>query len=63
MYLGFAFILVGLGVFLSSISSLLVIAMFVWYNTKYQILPEEKALEDKFGESFREYKTKVRRWI
>jgi len=63
MYLGFALVLAGLGAFLGNLSSLFVIAMFIWYITKYQIIPEENVLENKFGEGFREYKTKVRRWI
>ena len=63
MYLGFALILVGCGVFLNNMLSLLVVSAFIWFNTKYQILPEEKALEHKFGESFRKYRARVRRWI
>lgn len=63
MYLGFALILIGFGVFLKNILSLLVVVVFIWFNTMYQILPEEKALERKFGESFRKYRARVRRWI
>jgi protein-S-isoprenylcysteine O-methyltransferase Ste14 len=30
---------------------------------RLQIEPEEEALEELFGESYREYKLKVRRWL
>ncbi len=36
---------------------------FIWYMTHFQIIPEEIALEKKFGMEFSEYKSKVRRWI
>jgi protein-S-isoprenylcysteine O-methyltransferase Ste14 len=38
-------------------------ATFVWYMTHFQIRAEEKALEGNFGEQYREYRLKVRRWI
>ena len=36
---------------------------FVWQLTHFQIRSEEKALEEKFGEKYSEYRSKVRRWI
>jgi protein-S-isoprenylcysteine O-methyltransferase Ste14 len=33
------------------------------YITLFQILPEEKAMQDLFGETFEDYKARVRRWI
>jgi protein-S-isoprenylcysteine O-methyltransferase Ste14 len=36
---------------------------FVWQLTHFQIRAEEKALEEKFGEKYSEYRSKVRRWI
>lgn len=37
--------------------------VYVAYVTRFQIIPEEKILESKFGSEFAAYKRKVRRWI
>ncbi len=63
MYLGFALILLAWAIFLSAWPGLLVLAGFVAYMNAFQIKPEEKALEARFGESFIEYKQSVRRWL
>ena len=63
MYLGFAFMLLAWGVYLSNVASLAVIVGFVAYITRFQIVPEERVLESKFGQSFRNYRAKTRRWI
>ncbi len=63
MYLGFVVILLAWGVFLGSALAFLMLPIFVWYIRTFQILPEEKALEDNFGENYKVYKSKVRRWI
>ena len=63
MYVGFVLVLLGFAVYLGSVLSLVVIALFIWSISTYQIIPEEQALEAKFGEVFVEYKKKVRRWV
>lgn len=63
MYLGFLVMLVAWAVFLSSAWALLGPVMFVLYITRFQIVPEEKALRSMFGESFTSYQTSVRRWL
>ena len=63
MYLGFALCLLAWATLIGSYISLVGLPVFIWYITKYQIIPEESALESKFGKSFVEYKNKVRRWI
>jgi protein-S-isoprenylcysteine O-methyltransferase Ste14 len=63
MYLGFLAVLLGLGVFLSNPLVLAPIAIFVLYMTRFQIIPEERALESRFGAEFAAYRTQVRRWI
>ncbi|MDP2636578.1 MAG: methyltransferase family protein [Pseudoalteromonas sp.] len=63
MYVGFAFILLGWGVWLASIWAVLSIIGFVAYLTWFQIMPEERALTEVFGQSYIDYKAKVRRWL
>ena len=63
MYLGFLIGLLGLGVFLSNPLALAPIPLFVLYMTRFQIRPEERALESRFGAEFAAYREQVRRWI
>ncbi|WP_404417147.1 methyltransferase family protein [Marinospirillum sp.] len=63
MYLGFACLLVAWGVYLSSPWLLLVLPLFVLWIYYFQIRPEEKTLENKFGQAFLDYKAKVPCWL
>lgn len=63
MYLGFAIVLLAWVVYLSAWPALLVVVAYVAYITRFQIEPEEKALEARFGEAFLDYKRSVRRWL
>jgi protein-S-isoprenylcysteine O-methyltransferase Ste14 len=63
MYLGMALVLVGLVFLLGNWMTLVGIPVFVVYMTYFQIKPEERVLEQKFGEDFHLYVQKVRRWI
>lgn len=63
MYLGFALILFGGAVFLGSTLSFLVLAGFIYYLNRFQIIPEERALGRIFGPEFEAYCRKVRRWV
>ena len=63
MYVGFLFFLVGWGLFLSNIYSLVLPAGFFLYMNRFQINPEEQALESFFGADYRAYKHRVRRWL
>ena len=62
MYLALALALVAWGCWLASLPALLVVPAFVAYLTRYQILPEERALEAAFGEAFHAYRARVGRW-
>ncbi|WP_271077927.1 methyltransferase family protein [Aurantiacibacter sp. MUD61] len=63
MYLGMALLLFGWGLWLGNYASVACVALFVAYITGFQIIPEEAALEQKFGAQFAAYRQKVRRWI
>lgn len=63
MYLGMSLILLATSIFSGAWLGLLLILIFIGYITLFQILPEEKAMQDLFGETFKDYKARVRRWI
>ena len=63
MYLGLLFVLLAWGLFLSNLYSLVLSASFVLYMNRFQIQPEERALESSFGAEFLAYKNQVRRWL
>jgi protein-S-isoprenylcysteine O-methyltransferase Ste14 len=63
MYLGLLCFLVAYGLYLGNLLTCWVLPLFVWYMNRYQIIPEEEVLREKFGEQFERYKSEVRRWI
>ena len=63
MYLGMALVLLGWATYLSSIAALAVLPLFIVYITRFQIAPEERALEARFGAEFARYRKAVRRWL
>ena len=63
MYVGFAMLLLGWGIFLANPVSLLVLLCFTVYMNRFQIIPEESALQSLFGSDFQAYRAKVRRWL
>lgn len=63
MYLGMLLALAAWALVLPSWVALAVLPMFVIYMNRFQILPEERVLREKFGAPYGEYLRKVRRWI
>jgi len=63
MYLGMLLVLLGYAVNLAALSSYLTLGLFVVYMNQFQIKPEERHLEQKFGADYSDYKNKVRRWL
>ena len=54
--------LLGLWICLGSLTLVFVDPLFSWLIQEVFIKEEERMLEDKFGEDYREYKATVRRW-
>ena len=63
IYLGMVVMLLGWLMFLHNWLSAVGVVIFVMFITKYQIRPEEEALEKIFGEEYMRYKMNTRRWI
>lgn len=63
MYLGMAMLLTGWALWLGHPLALFGPAVFVLVLTELQIKPEERALEEIFGEEFRAYRDRVPRWL
>lgn len=63
MYLGMAVMLLGWTLILGHPGGLAGLALFVAYIGRFQIQPEERALQTLFGDAFTAYRARVRRWI
>jgi protein-S-isoprenylcysteine O-methyltransferase Ste14 len=63
MYVGMATWLLGWAAFLEAPVALLGPLAFAAYITRYQIVPEERALAARFGAAFEAYCRSVRRWV
>ena len=62
MYLGMSIMLIGFGVIFGAKLTVCLLALFVLYITIFQIMPEERAMEEKFSD-WKDYCSKVRRWL
>jgi protein-S-isoprenylcysteine O-methyltransferase Ste14 len=63
MYVGFTMVLLAWALFLASPLALAGPVIFALFITRFQILPEERALNAKFGRDFAAYQAQVRRWL
>jgi len=63
MYLGMAGFLLAWCFYLANPVNVSLFFLYIFFMTQFQIKPEEQALTELFGEDFRKYSRKVRRWI
>jgi protein-S-isoprenylcysteine O-methyltransferase Ste14 len=63
MYVGMAVMLFGWAAFLGSAWLALGPVAFVLFTTRFQIVPEERAMRGRFGEAYAAYTRRVRRWV
>lgn len=63
MYLQMLLLCAGVAIILSNYWILLLTPLCAWSLYRFAIAPEEAYLERKFGEPYREYKRRVRRWL
>ncbi len=63
MYLGMLLIAFSSVAYYGSAWCLIAIIAFIGYINRFQIKPEERAMEKLFGQEFSTYKSKTRRWL
>lgn len=63
MYVGMALLLLSWAVYLSAVLPFAGPLLFALYITRFQIQPEERALQAIFGEAYAAYAARVRRWL
>lgn len=63
MYLGLVVTLVGVWIVLGTLSPLLALIAFICIIELQFIRGEERFLDEIFGEQYRSYKLRVRRWL
>jgi protein-S-isoprenylcysteine O-methyltransferase Ste14 len=63
MYVGLAAALITLAVWLSVPWLLLGPVAFIFFITRFQIIPEERVLSSKFGPEYDQYRRRVPRWL
>lgn len=63
MYLGHAAILLGAAIALENVIAFAAVPAYMLYVGRFQILPEERALQARFGRTYADYCRRVRRWL
>lgn len=63
MYLGLALVLLAWCAWLANPAALVGVLLFVAYLTRFQIIPEERVMQEKFGAEYASYRNRVRRWL
>jgi len=63
MYIGLFIMLVACTIYLENILSALLLPLFILCMNRFQIIPEENALLEKFGDGYADYLKSVRRWL
>ena len=63
MYLGMLIILLSISFKFNLLGGIIISLLFFIFITKFQILPEEEAMYELFGDKFIQYSNTTRRWI
>lgn len=63
MYLGLVLVLSAWALFLADLLAFAILPLYVLYLTRFQIIPEERALAARFGAAFAAYRARTRRWL
>ena len=63
MYLGLASLLLAWAIYLGNLAALAGVPLFILYMNRFQVIPEEQALEARFGDALTIYGPRTARWL
>ena len=63
MYLGMLIILLSISFKFNLLGGIIISLLFFIFITKFQIYPEEEAMNELFGDKYTQYSNTTRRWI
>lgn len=63
MYLGMVLAALGMAMLMGTLTPFVVVAGLAWLLQARFIVVEEAMLEETFGEDYRDYRRRVRRWV
>ncbi|MFQ5765014.1 MAG: methyltransferase family protein [Rhodospirillales bacterium] len=63
VYVAMVAALAGIAVVLGTLAPVIVVPVFAWVIQRRFVEAEERMLEDAFGDDYRAYKQRVRRWL
>jgi len=63
MYLGMVLAALGIAMLLGTLSPFLVVGVLAWLIDRRVVAVEEAMAEDAFGDAWRAYRARVRRWF
>ena len=63
MYLGMLIVLLSLSFKFNLLGGIVISLFFYLFITRFQIFPEEEAMNELFGDEFIKYSNRTRRWI
>ena len=63
MYFGLVLMLAAYYLYDTTLLSPIGLIFVIWFLTRFQIIPEERILQCKFGEQYAQYALLVRRWL
>ena len=63
MYLGMLIVLLSISFKFNLVGGIVISLFFYLFITRFQIFPEEEAMNELFGDEFIEYSNRTRRWI
>jgi protein-S-isoprenylcysteine O-methyltransferase Ste14 len=63
MYVGQALLLLGWTLYLQHAFALLAVPAFLLYITRFQVIPEERVLSQRFPAEYAAFRARTRRWL